>query len=306
MAGNVRPKSRRRLAPLRAQPPHKEITRADLLPGDVLLSLGKKLESSLIRIFTGGAYSHSGIWDGDHSIDASDDGVKPRDLAYVLDRQRYVDAYRWHSRPPEHELRAPDYPDTPVIAYARQIVADGTAFATDELVMAAFAIAVTRVQPTVALRLAARMVMNHLEHWIHTHITGKVRAMICTEVVCSAYWEASPDRRYAVNVRLAESRAAELVRMAERRAPRQKFWNLDVEDTSPDAYLDVRAECARLVLASVGPAMKAGIQASAARRPSLRSPVDAPAGGGLVPVGCVTPRDLQDSPSLRLLGRIRA
>ncbi len=285
-----------------------QITQDDLRPGDVLLSCGKQLESKLICAIAGGDYSHAGLWDGTRSIDASANGVHFNQLADVLAKQEYVDAYRWHGNPPPpHHLDEDGYPSAPVTYQADQIVKQGTAFAYDELLMAALVIAVSQKPTNPVIRALARVVLSKVDEWIHTHITGtKKRAMMCTQVVCTSYWEAKPNPQYAIYIKLGAARAANLVAVSGPRPLRASHHDAALDDVSDDVYESVQAECARLVLQAGGPQLRRTVQGASQRVLALPGggPIVTPAGGPLVPLGCVSPWDLETSPSLDPVGRL--
>ena len=69
---------------------------------------------------------------------------------------------------------------------------------------------------------------------------------------------------------------------------------------------EVRRRCAEFLLRAAGPAQskKLRAMATAAPRTLVTGPVVEQAGGPAVPLGCVTPRDLQDSPNLKPIGRL--
>ena len=177
------------------------INRSHLRPGDVLLSSGKGFRSSLIKALAGGFYSHAAVWNGEKVVDATEDGIVHNKLQDDISAQWYIDAYRWHSPPPGNQvLGGGDYPYRPVTDEADRIVREETKFAYDELVMAALVVAATRLAPTEVLRKWTRRIMGGLDVWIHKHITGKKKTMMCTGVVCNSFGKAKPRPRYAIKI----------------------------------------------------------------------------------------------------------
>lgn len=285
----------------------RKITQDDLLPGDVLLSFGTGTLSDMIRILSGGLYSHAAVWDGENVIEATERGVKRDTLQFETTAQVYVDAYRWQPLPPEdHQLGDPAYPSRPVTDQAGAIAAAGPKFAYDELLMAAFVISVSDL-PLGPFRALAREVVWKLDAWVHKHVEGrKKRTMVCTEVVCTSFWQADPNPLYAINIQVGGSRAAQLVAAASRPSPRRAaLVKGAIAAPSMSEDEELRRQCARLLLRAAGPSRRKRLRASvAAPRAVAAGPVLEPAGGPGIPLGCVTPRDLQDSPNLKLVGRL--
>jgi hypothetical protein len=284
-----------------------KITQQSLLPGDVLLSCGSEWISDAIRLLSGGSYSHAGLWDGRYSIDATKHGVKRNPLADVVSEQRYVDAFRWHPVPLDGHLGDTAYPYAPVLNEAAAIVALGPKFAYDELLMAGLVIAISGMPSSLALRVAARIILSQLQRLVHILIPPGKRGMMCTEVVCTSFWKALPKGHYAINILLGASRAADLLKKIAGPSLGPAGWaTRSLDDTSAATYRDVQAECARLVLEAGGPALQRSLDAaSRAPVPSFAGgPVPLPAGGPLVPLGCVTPLDLEGSPNLEIIGRL--
>ena len=265
------------------------ITRAQLLAGDVLLSCGQEALSILIKRLDGGDYSHSAVWDGAFAIDAAHDGFKKNRLQDDIDKQWYLDAYRWHSPPPPTDLGDPGYPYQPVTARSDAIVAAKTKFAYDELFMAAVVIAVSKQPDDKWLRRAARLLLSRVQQWVHDHITSKpgVVAMTCAESVAVSFDEADPPT-YELKVEIDQSRNYATLA----RATPRLLGNFMTHMLSP--YDELRQRYADLVVAAA---------------PQILRALQVPAGAGgfaqmNFPPGCVTPRDLQTSPSLRRVGRL--
>jgi len=140
------------------------------------------------------------VWNGEKVVDATEDGIVHNKLQDDINAQWYIDAYRWHSKPPKNQdLGGGDYPYKPVTDEADEIANAGYKFAYDELVMAALVVAATRLAPTEVLRKWTRRIMGRLDVWIHEHITGRgKKTMMCTGVVCNSFWRAKTSPNYAI------------------------------------------------------------------------------------------------------------
>lgn len=289
------------------QPRPKRITRKALQPGDVLLSYGQEPVSRLIRFLGGGSYSHAALWDGKHIVETyTDDVISLVPLSAATDAQRYVDVYRWRTlQEPVRFLGGPGYPSKPVTRCGKAI--RGLGFAKDEAVMLGLIVAISDLPDNGKLRDAVRVALSSLDDWIHDHLGSGKRAMICTETVCTAFWEAdrTRKRRYAIHIRAGISRMMHLLQAAAPGPTLQAIASPAVAEAEElrriAATLFLQAtgqEFAARPGPSAGAPMTMGI-AVAPSKPELRK-----VGGRYVPLGCVTPHDLQHSPNLQLFGRV--
>jgi len=271
--------------------------------------------SQLIRKLTDGFYSHSAVWDGqnvadgEYVVEATARGVRSDTLDFETGEQWYVDAWRWKPHPPNgHNLGdLPDYPSQPVTDEADSIAKRGVQFAYDELLMAALVVVLSRLPTEPLMRAAIRIGLSALEDWIHSHITGGKESMMCTAVVCTSFWEAPPNPKYAINISVDGSRAAQLLAAASQPPRPQVPPGVSIAERTAADYEELRRQCARLLLEAAGPAQRELLRRTAGRpwpRTSGTGTVLEPAGGPWVPVSCVTPRDLQDSPNLDFVGRL--
>lgn len=71
-----------------------EVGERDLLPGDVLLSLGRGDLSAGIRELDGGRYSHGSLWSGSAVFEATLPHVRQVPLSQLVGRSERVDVYR--------------------------------------------------------------------------------------------------------------------------------------------------------------------------------------------------------------------
>ncbi|HST07773.1 MAG TPA: hypothetical protein VLJ83_06345 [Gemmatimonadaceae bacterium] len=261
-----------------------------LRPGDVLLSCGTEALSILISRLDGGDYSHSAVWDGAKAVDATINGFKRNNLEDDIREQWYLDAYRWHSPPPQStDLGQPPYPYQPVIDRNDRIVEARTQFAYDELLMLALIVAVSKEPEDKWLRGAVRLLLSRAAEWVHEHIVARpgTSAMTCAESVAVSFDEAVPPK-YTMEVDIDRSRDYSTIAAA------RPGTRVGLVARTFSSYDVVRKKYAELV-AEVAPATVRG----------LRMAADAKSGVGTnLPPGCVTPRDLQTSPSLTKLGRM--
>jgi len=137
---------------------------------------------------------------------------------------------------------------------------------------------------------------NEFAAWVLAHLK---QGMTCTEVVSTTFWDALPNRSYAIDIVVDGSRDFEAIGdvAAGPSGPRAKPLS--------DYERDKRNLLALLLKAS--PSLQpdglkawADAQADALKRGSRV----AKGGGPDVPFACVTPRDLQRSPDLKCVGRL--
>ncbi len=289
--------------------PRWTITQQQLQPGDVLLSCGAEALSQLICKVDGGWYSHAAVWDGNKVVEATDNGVERRVLADDMKQQWYIDAYRWHRLPPGGEvLGHPTYPWAPPVKNeVDDIVTQRPNFAYDELVMSALVIWISKLPQKRWLRIAVRLLLGKVEAWLHDRVftqPGK-HSMVCTEVATTSFWKAKTSPDYAIYVLVDGTRDSKSITavVPPPLAPGGP-GAVPPRPDSPDERIKWRY--GQLYLkssAGMDPQQLADFaraHAQARRGPALRLQ----AGGPSLPPGCVTPRDLQRSPSLDFVGRI--
>lgn len=281
---------------------------ADLRPGDVLLCRGRGEIAELLCALDDCAYSHSALWDGERVVCATPKGVRARPLERVYERHHAVDAHRFRFY--DHVLGEPGWPAKPVIAAAHGWLGDDHAY--HELFLAGLLVAVHRRPPREARRLALELMAGRIAEFTQNHITQHKRLPIaCAEVVAGAFWaaEALPEHKFALSVRVDARYSFPGIPSAVEFPPDEEEPAQGPEDAAIDAaYERLTQDCGRLLLAA-RPAVASGIRAlqhvhaDAGRRPGLDG-LMVTAGDSLLPLGCVTPRDLARSPSLERLGRL--
>lgn len=274
------------------------LSRRDLRPGDVLLCRGRGEISDLVCALGGSSYSHSALWDGERVVCATPKGVRARALERVEERHAALDVYRFRFY--DHVLGEPGWPAKPVLAAAHEWLGDDYAY--HELFLAGLLVAVRQPPEPAVQEQALQLMAGRIAEFTHNHITNHKRLPIaCAEVVSGAFWEAEaiPERKFALSVRIDGSDAFPGVPSAAPGPPAEPVELL------PD-YERLAQDCGRLLLAArpdVADGIRAlqHVHADARRRPGLDGLI-VTAGDSLLPLGCVTPRDLARSPSLERIG----
>jgi hypothetical protein len=284
------------------------ITKADLHPGDVLLSCGCEALSELIRRFDGGDYSHSAMWDGECAVDSTKSGLKRRTLEQDEGVQWFIDAYRWHEPPQDGpELGSGKYPAKPVLNEIAAIFRHGADFAYDGLVMAALVIWLSNRPADRWMRQAARLLLSRFEVWFLKRIRkpGKT-PMVCSETVARSFDQAVRPPNYSIEIIVDGSRDSAAIADAAKAAPTDA-GGLGVETpTRVTSYEDVKRRFGEILLSGMTPAERARVLEFADLNANTRQDsIDTmEAGEQGIPPNCVTPHDLQRSPNLKVIGRL--
>ncbi|HVH09469.1 MAG TPA: hypothetical protein VM736_06705 [Gemmatimonadales bacterium] len=247
-----------------------------------------------------GIYSHAAVWDGECVVEATTRGVL-RTTLEDEETQQYLDAYRWQPSPPNgHVLGDTDYPSEPVTHEADTIAASGAKYSYHKLMLAALVIGVSKVPPDPITRTFVRKVLNQFAKWVLALEKDGKRGMTCTEVVSTTFWDASPQRRYAINIRVDGSRDSEAIR-AVAGGPRGQLARRAVSGYERD-----KRKCLALFLKGASSLSRDTLRRwGEAQADALKlGPRVTQGGGPDVPLACVTPRDLQRSPDLKCIGRL--
>ncbi len=167
----------------------------DLKAGDVLLCRGKGIISELVELFDGGTYSHAAIFDGEKVVQATLHGVVIESIDTLKD-EIFVDVYRF--KKDGHTLNSPGWPSAPVVAVADRIGSEGLKYATDHLLLLAL-LTLTRKIPLEPLeKKILRVILDHAANYIFELMDKGKEPMVCSEVVFRAFKEAAPDDRYTL------------------------------------------------------------------------------------------------------------
>lgn len=272
----------------------RELRRADLRPGDVLLARGSSRLGSPISdwicVLDGGRYSHAAIWDGDAVLEASGDGAKVQaaDVKKLICEHEFTDVYRFTRN--GHRLGDPGWSAAPVLEVARSYV--GCAYPYAQLCLLGVLVGLGRSTGLPQAQLLLRSLGGELARLVSEVRSdgSRRRPMTCSQFVGVAFWEAdpAPERRYSLVVPYTPS--ALMTR-------------------SFDGELDrIVADC-RTELAGLG-ALAGGVwprdpaRGHHGERAFGLEPVHVRAGDRWLPHHCLTPKDLEQSPTLRLVGAL--
>lgn len=275
----------------------KKITTSDLLPGDILMSVGPSSNAldMLIMTIDQGDYSHASLYMGVAAgqpmvVEATQGGVKYDPISVDLEAQVLVDAYRFVSRD-GHHLGDPGWPVQPILDAAMKFV--GAGYSYSELFLAAVALLSANKSSNsdyvnMCIHWFEIQVGMRLEDWINQQM-GVSNQMTCVQVAMTAYWQASSDGRYAI-----------WVNMLRPVPPAAKTAAASTASTRSPAELRATRDRLRHVLEH-GLGQRATPAASTAAG-GAPEPTELPAGSAMLPAGFCSPRDIETSSSLTFVG----
>ncbi len=170
----------------------KAILPSELKAGDVLLYRGTAWVSDMIRLFDGGGYSHSGIYDGSKVAEVIADGLVYRWVGDSIEKHKSVHVWRFRSST-GHELDDPEYGAMPVIDRIRHYVAQGANYAYEGVILLAFLVATRRLPfdgwvPGLGRML--RTIFDSAADALNEILSAGREPMICSELIYRCYCEA--------------------------------------------------------------------------------------------------------------------
>ena len=269
---------------------------ADLRKGDVLLSRGIGRLSDLIVRLDNGRYSHGAVFDGEHFVQATTKGVVAWPPTILREHQWYMDVFRFHTQAGVELDRGGPTSD-PVLKVAHSFIGDQYSY--DELALVAV---LALLRKSAALPCVDELVeilggigLMALRNFIRDDVLKcKKKAMFCTEVVVRSFWQASDPKGNPYGLRLDLTH-------------RHRDTTHDASSTpqsngSSASRFEKVITAIEHALAELDPGLVADLKASKLAASTLGSltPI---AGDRMFPAGCISPCDLQESPSLKRLGR---
>ncbi len=309
----------RRRDPTQLQP----ISESELQPGDVLLSHGGTSVSKKICLIDRGDFSHASLWDGHTVLEATGNGMKVREwpLDSLVGKARYVDAFRptWDDEPLGSLGRSPD----PILKVAHSYV--GQRYSYGQLYVIGTLVALGRLTGHPQGQSIFRTFGGELAEALRQvkDLGSDDRPMICSHYVSRCFWEAdsSDARRYGLwipfepNALMRDfddeaepSGDAALAADASAPALDEPESTSDNSELSFDEWEDYEALMEQCKLALFGgdapdsTPLRDSARGHRGHRALGAETRIVRAGDPELPVCCVTPGDLQRSPTLRYLG----
>jgi hypothetical protein len=266
-----------------------KVPQADLKPGDVLLMQGTGIVSDLIRMFDQGNYSHAAVYDGANVVEMLSQGTTVNNIVgSSLPEARFVDVYRFISNDGK-PLGIPGLGPEPVLGCIQYYVQNRQRYGYEQIVLLALLCA-TRTEAQKNLSPVLAMILRRFLDSAAEKIAGMIHAgkepMICSELVYRCYTEAGPP--YAIRVR-----GSDVPKLAAAPTPMVR-----AEALTPDE-VDFKREAATFLL---------NYAVAKKRNLGTREFAFATTPGDIVAASAVadfvTPRDLETSPNLQMVGTL--
>ena len=273
-----------------------------LREGDVLLSYSKDGFGSpayFARLLDTGDYSHAAYWTGASVIEAVGSGVREIPLDQTLPKQEYLHAYRYV--PSNAVGRGSGFDPSRVTKRARTFV--GARYAPARLVTIGVLVGLGRASGVPAIRefLASDLRLELRREIEQIRNSGAPAPMICSELVATAFFDATDDHAYALEVVYDPSGFGRFL-SDDARSPEQRLREDEIR-----ALEDLRRLCAEsLAIGEEQDVEAPSIESSPEPRHDRflgAAPVRATLGGS-IKLTRVTPGDLQASCSLALVGHV--
>lgn len=265
-----------------------EIDMREVKAGDVLLSYGDGWISDVIRLVDGGLYSHAAFFDGGSIVEAGLRGVVSTPLEREVVAQKYVDVYRFKSDN-NMNFSFPDWPVGPVVQRARYYLEKGTKYADNQLYLVGVLILIRKLPYNRVEKAVLRAVIDMVFKLFKRIFEGKeTKSVVCSELVYRSFYEAIPEKKYGLTIK--GTLAPITVRLD------SIVENESLESYPLDEELNQMIEQAEQMYWKINPEL-------APSKHEIHSLLKA--GNPLVSAEMVSPHDLQLSPNLELIGRIK-
>lgn len=272
----------------------------DVKEGDVLLSCGWGKLSKTICLLDGGSYSHSGICSGADVnsmpvvIEATKKGVVANQLKDDIAVQKYVDVFRFKADTGD-TFESLDWPPKPVVDKAIYYQDRGTQYAYSQLFLMGMLVLLRKLP-------VGKLGQARLRYWLAKFIkhfedssTRRKENVICSELVYRCFYEADaePQGKYGLTISGTINPDGHLIKALASGA-KPADMGLDQETK---ALLDQAAK----VLLQIRPDLQVNFSPASKPGNSLRIKSANPN----VCADMVTPYDLQKSPNLEPIGRLK-
>jgi len=271
----------------------------DVKMGDVLLSCGWGNLSTAICFLDGGDYSHAGIcvgFDDDGMplvVEATKKGVVANRLNDDMAVQKYIDLYRFKSDTGD-TFDSPGWPPEPVLDRANYYKESGTDFAYNQLLLMGILVLV-RKAPVGKLGQAKirYWLAKFIKHFKANVPSGKEN-VTCSELTYRCFYEAdaTPEGKYGLDIAGTLHPDGHVIKTFAAKAPAN--MGLDQETISlfeeaTEVLMQIRPKLHRNLNHALGSGNNITIMAA---NPNVCADM-------------VTPYDMQKSPNLERIGRLK-
>ncbi len=175
---------------------------ADLKRGDVLLFHGNGLLSRFIRLFDGSIYSHAGIFDGEHIVEAeavSDEhAIEANDPLRSCRSASFTHVFRFVNR---NKLKLGDatLPYDPVGKVVDAFKNSRERYAYSQIMLLGVLIGTRKLPIVPGLAEMLRHVLDESAEWLNLRLSGGQEVIICSELVYKCFDDLN-DVQYQVEI----------------------------------------------------------------------------------------------------------
>jgi hypothetical protein len=173
---------------------------ADLKPGDVLLFQGNGLLSRFIRFFDGSQYSHAGIFDGEHVIEAEavhgTGAVEVHEVAESCSTASFTHVYRYVDD--DRKRLGIELPYEPVGGMIEQFKASAESYAYSQILLLGVLLGTRRI-PIPGVTGMLRHILDEAAEWLNAIITEHRKIVICSELVYECF-NSVPNGEYQLDI----------------------------------------------------------------------------------------------------------
>ena len=277
-----------------------DLTLDDVKVGDVLLSCGRSQFSHTIRMLDGGDYSHAAICveldahEGPKIVESTKKGVIDNLLTPDITGQEYVDVYRFKSDTGE-SFKSAAWPPDPVVQRAHYYKDQKTRYAFNQLYLMSVLIFMRKAPIGKLGKANLRYCLDQMIRFFRDDPADLKKQVTCSEMVYRCFYEAevTPKGKYGLTIRITLGPAGHLIKSLDHNIP----GAYPVLDGTTESLLQ---EAKDLFLQ-----IKPGFRKNPDLLINRQAVPGAKAPNPNVNADLVTPGDLQRSPNLELLGRLR-
>ena len=265
-----------------------------------MLSCGRGELSKAIRLLDGGNYSHAAICTNVDErydpkiVESTKKGVVENPLSPDIKGQKYVDVYRFKSDTGEN-FGVTEWPHEPVIDRANYYRNKKTQYAFHQLYLMSVLIMVRKAPLGQLGRANIRYWLDQMIRFFKDDLDTRKEHVTCSELVYRCYYEAQsiPKGKYGLTIRGTIGPNKSLVKAISQ--------DINGTDSDLDSETDKLLREAEDLFWQTMPKFRSNLESLKKPEGDIRLKVWNPN----VSANTVTPCDLQMSPNLEFIGRLR-
>lgn len=270
----------------------------DVKKGDVLLSCGWGNLSTAICLLDGGDYSHAGICVGVNAngmplvVEATKKGVVANQLKDDMAVQKYIDLYRFKADTGD-TFGSPGWPPEPVLDRAHYYKDRGTDFAYNQLLLMGMLVLVRKAPVGKLGQAKIRYWLAKFIKHFKPNVTSGKENVTCSELTYRCFYEADANGKYGLDIAGTLHPDGHVIKKFATKAIPANM-GLDQETISlfeeaTEVLMQIRPKLHRNLNHALGSGNNITIMAA---NPNVCADM-------------VTPYDMQKSPNLERIGRLK-